>query len=166
MDTQGQQLSQWGIGPRVLQWLAQQPFARFLYNHNPFYVISAALVFWGLRNSFDTATDAFNAWPLTLSLACFTVLLVTTAVLIVHWGKVWDDARSILLLVVLMFLGMSVTFDSVLANSPAVAKWYYLGGLAFAVAIAETALRSLPLRLPALYRAPFYFYCPIQCSCL
>ena len=156
MDTQGQQPLPWRFGQQVLQGLARQPFARVLYNHNPFYVISAALVFWGLRNSFDTATDAFNAWPLTLSLAAFTILLVTTAVLIVRWGKVWEDARSILLLVVLMFLGMSVTFDSILANSPAVAKWYYLGGLAFAVAVTETALRSLPLRLPALYRAPFY----------
>ena len=141
---------------RALRWVEQQSWARVLYNHNPFYVVSAALVFWGLRSSFDTSHGTFNAWPLTLCLGAFTLLLVATAVLIIRWGKVWEDARSILLLVVLMFLGMSVTFDSILANDGTIAKWYYLGGLAFAVAVTESALRLLPLRLPALYRVPFY----------
>lgn len=140
----------------ALNWLQQQPLAKSLYNHNPFYAISSALVFWGLLSSFDTTADGFNAWLLTLSLAGFTLLLVATAVLIIRWGKVWEDSRSILLLVVLMFLGISVTFDSILANSPDVAKWYYLGGLLFAIAVSETALHCMPLRLPALYRIPFY----------
>jgi hypothetical protein len=140
----------------IVSLLRRQHWAHVLYNHNPFYVVSAALVFWGLRSAFDTRQSLFNAWPLTLCLAAFTVLLVTTAVLIIRWGKVWEDARSILLLVVLMFLGISVTFDSVLANDPAHAKWYYLGGLLFAVTTSECALRFIPLRLPALYRAPFY----------
>lgn len=138
------------------EWCRNRPLAQFLYNHNPFYVISAALVFWGLRVSFDTTRGIAAAMPLMLGLAMFTLLLVGTAVAIIRIGRVWEDARSILLLVVLMFLGMSVTFDSILADRPDVARWYYLGGLAFAIGVTELALRGLPLRLPALYRLPFY----------
>lgn len=45
------------IGARNLVW--------FLYNHNPFYVISAALVLYGLRVSFLDG-DAFQTRALIL----------------------------------------------------------------------------------------------------
>ena len=35
---------------------------RALYTHNPFYVISADLVFIGLRMSFDPSAKAFDTW--------------------------------------------------------------------------------------------------------
>ncbi len=42
---------------------------RALYTHNPFYVISADLVFIGLRMSFDPSAKAFDTWALISSLA-------------------------------------------------------------------------------------------------
>src|SRR4051794_20317586 len=87
---------------------------RRLYTANPFYILSADLVFVGLRMSFDTHGKVFQTWALMSLLAAYTLLLATTALLLIRHGKVWDDARSLLLLVVMMFLGMSVTFDDTL----------------------------------------------------
>ena len=39
-------------------------------------------------------------------LAGYTLVLATIGVVIVRFGKVWDDARSILLLLLLLFLAV------------------------------------------------------------
>ncbi len=129
---------------------------RMLYTHNPFYVASAWMVFWGLRTSFDVSGGPFDTWALTLGLCGYTLLLAMTAFLVIRYGKVWDDARSLLLLVVLMFLGISVTFDGVLADKPSTGVWYYLCGWAFAVAVSEALLGGLRLRMPVLFRMPYH----------
>lgn len=127
-----------------------------LYTSNPFYVISADLVFVGLRMSFNTQGRTFETWALMLGLAGYTLLLAATAILLIRRGKVWDDARSLLLLVVMMFLAMSVTFDNTLNTNPALGKSCVLGGLLFAVAVSEGLLRGIRLALPAGFRAPYY----------
>jgi hypothetical protein len=136
------------------RWAAQ--LARILYTHNPFYVASAWMVFSGLRASFPVSSGSIDAWRLCLCLMGYTLLLSLTAVLVIRLGKVWDDARSLLLLVVLMFLGISVTFDGTLAESPDQAPPYYLLGWTFAVTISELLLRSLPLQLGLLFRVPYH----------
>src|SRR4051794_32663857 len=127
-----------------------------LYTSNPFYVISADLVFVGLRMSFDTSGKTFGTWALMLGLAGYTLLLATTACVLIRRGKVWDDVRSVLLLVVMMFLAMSVTFDDALAGNPKLGAACYLGGLLFAVAVTEGVLRGIRLALPAGFRVPYY----------
>src|SRR4051812_16112322 len=129
----------------------------WLYTSNPFYVLSADLVFIGLRLSFDTSGKSFETGALMLALLGYTLLLATTACLLIRVGRVWDDARTILLLVVGMFLAISVTFDEALAGSPALGKACFLGGLGFAVLVSEGLLRGIRLRLPSLYRLPYYF---------
>jgi hypothetical protein len=138
-------------GRRQAPW-----FLRRLYTSNPFYVISADLVFIGLRMSFDTSGQAFETGALMLALAGYTLLLATTAVLLIRHGNVWDDVRTILLLVVAMFLAISVTFDETLARSPRLGAACFGGGLAFAVLVSEGVLRGIRLRLPLLYRVPYY----------
>jgi hypothetical protein len=129
---------------------------RALYTHNPFYVISADLVFIGLRTSFDPSAKAFDTWALISSLAGYTLLLATTACLLVRFGKVWDDMRSVLLLVVMMFLAISSTIDDVLILRPKVGITLAVGGLAFALLVSEGLLRGMRLGMPALYRGPYY----------
>jgi hypothetical protein len=89
-------------------------------------------------------------------MAGYTLLLAVTACLLVRFVGVWDDVRTVLLLVVLMFLATSVTFDEVLARSPGRGVACYLGGLLFAVAVSEAMLRGIHLGLPALFRVPYY----------
>ncbi|REK19116.1 MAG: hypothetical protein DWQ37_01615 [Planctomycetota bacterium] len=141
-------------GEDLTRWVLS--LGRFLYTHNPFYVISAWLVFTGLRASFPVGSDSIDAWLLTLCLMGYTLLLSVTAVLVIRLGKVWEDARSLLLLVVLMFLGISVTFDGILAATPELAPRYYLLGWLFAAVVSESLLRGLPLRMGLLFRVPYH----------
>jgi hypothetical protein len=129
---------------------------RFLYTNNPFYAISAALVFYGLRTSFNTAGPDLHNGTLMSALAGYTLLLAATAYLLIRLGRVWDDARSLFLLVVLMFLALSVTFDDALAMRPVYGRRLDAAGLILVVAISEWLLRGLNIRLGAYFRIPYY----------
>ncbi|APW61750.1 hypothetical protein [Paludisphaera borealis] len=135
---------------------ARRSLLRRLYTSNPFYVISADLVFIGLRMSFDTSGRTFETGAFMIALLGYTLLLATTACVLMRLGEVWDDVRTILLLVVAMFLAISVTFDETLARNPRLGVLFYVGGLSFAVAVSEGMLRGVRLRLPAGFRVPYY----------
>jgi len=129
---------------------------RWVCTNNPFYVLSAGLFLAGLWISFGTQSDEVQTWGLMSGLAAYTLLLAVTACLLVRFGKVWDDVRTVLLLVVLMFLATSVTFDEVLVFNPSRGFACYLGGLLFAVVVSEGVLRGIRLALPAWFRVPYY----------
>jgi hypothetical protein len=129
---------------------------RWICTSNPFYVLSAGLFLAGLYISFGAQEQPAQTWALMSGLAGYTLLLAVTACLLVRLAGVWDDARTILLLVVLMFLATSVTFDELLVMDPARGLALYLGGLVFAIAVSEGLLRGIRLRLPALFRLPYY----------
>jgi hypothetical protein len=135
---------------------AAHRLARFLWTSNPFYVISAGLFLLGLRLSFGEQVNDIDAWALMGGLAGYTLLLAVTAYLLVRFARVWEDARTVLLLVVLMFLATSVTFDEALVQNPRLGVACCLTGLAFAVAVSEGLLRGTRLRLPLGFRAPYY----------
>lgn len=128
---------------------------RWLCTSNPFYVLSAGLFLAGLKLAFGEP-DAVQTWALMAGLAGYTLLLAVTACLLVRFGNVWDDVRTVLLVVVLMFLATSVTFDEVLVLDPAQGHLYYLAGLALAIAVSEGILRGTRLKFPALFRLPYY----------
>src|SRR5262249_33212572 len=91
---------------------------RWVCTSNPFYVLSAGLFLAGLRASFGPSDSDVDTWALMSGLGGYPVLLAVTACLLVRFGNVWDDVRTVLLLVVLMFLATSVTFDEVLVLDP------------------------------------------------
>jgi len=123
---------------------------------NPFYIISAALFLFGLRVSFgDTDTD-INITALAAGLGFYTLLLAGAAVLLVRFAGIWNDVRTVLLLVVFMFLATSVTFDELLAANPARGRLLNLGGLAFAIVLSESILRAIGLRLSLGFKLPYY----------
>ncbi len=136
-----------GGARRVVRWLCTS---------NPFYVLSAGLFLAGLRISFSPATKEVETWALVAGLASYTLLLAITAFLLVRFCRVWDDARTVLLLVVLMFLATSVTFDELLISNPDLGAGCYLGGLLFAVVLSEGLLFGMRLRLPLVFRIPYY----------
>ena len=77
-------------------------FARFLYNQNPFYLISAALVLYGFSVSITQDELNNTPWVLASLFSGYITLLALSAWAIVRWGKVWDDARSILMVLLLL----------------------------------------------------------------
>ena len=140
-----------GRSRRAARWLLRR-----IGTSNPFYVISALLVCLGLRLSFDPHARVFHTWALMGGMAGYTLLLAAMACVLVRLGNVWEDVRTVLLLVVLMFLATSVTFDDVLASDPAIGAACYVAGLLFAIGVSEGLLRGMRFRLPAGFRLPYY----------
>ena len=128
---------------------------RWLCTNNPFYVVSAGLFLVGIWITFDP-DKATDTWALMAALAGYTLLLAATAYLLVRHANVWDDARTVLLLVVLMFLATSVTFDRVLVFTPGRGAICNLVGLGFATIVSEGVLRGIRLKLPSGFRGPYY----------
>ncbi len=129
---------------------------RFLWTSNPFYVISAGLFLVGMRLSFSARGSEIDSWVLSSGLAGYTLLLAAAALLLVRFARVWNDVRTVLLLVVLMFLATSVTFDELLVMEPERGRWFFIGGLVFSIALTEGLLRGIHLRLPILFRLPYH----------
>jgi hypothetical protein len=136
---------------RGARWLVLR-----LSNDNPFYVLSALLVLLGLWTSFGAQVRPEQTWALMFGLAGYTLLLAGPACLLVRFGGVWEDVRTVLLLVVLMFLATSVTFDETLGRDPELGQWCSALGLLFAVAVSEGMLRAMRLALPRGFRVPYY----------
>jgi hypothetical protein len=129
---------------------------RFLYTSNPFYILSADLVFVGLRMSFGPGGPAAHSWALTMSLAGYTLLLATTACVLIRVGRLWDDLRSLLVLVVMMFLAIAMSGDDTMAANSSKGALGYLGGFLFAAMVTEGVLHTIRLRLPGWYRLAYY----------
>jgi hypothetical protein len=135
-------------------WLTT--ISRKLYSNNPFYLISVLLVLFGLHRATAAAVD-WKSNALTIGvLFGYTLLLALAAFAVVRFGKVWDDARTMFLLLVLLFLAISVRFDVISLSDPRLGAVCLLAGFAFAVGISEGLLRSLRIRLSAVYRRPYY----------
>jgi hypothetical protein len=131
---------------------------RILYNHNPFYLISTCLVLYGLQAAFHPEPGEWiNPWALLAALSGYTLLSAITAFLIVRLGKVWEDARSLLLILLFLFLALSVSFDEIVNTNSESGQALLLFGFCFSVGISEWLLSGLNIRLPALYRGPYYF---------
>lgn len=127
-----------------------------LYNHNPFYVISAVLVLCGVWRSVAGQDVMAAGWPMFALLGSYIVLLAAAAWAIIRLGGVWQDARTLLVVIVLMLVALSMSFDAIAVLDPAAARWLLLGGLALATAVSEGTLRGLGIRLSWLYRGPYY----------
>jgi len=142
--------------PRVALAGPARGFVRFLYSSNPFYILSADLVFVGLRMSFGAGGPAPSSSALMVGLAGYTLLMATTACFLIHVGKLWDDLRSLLILVVMMFLAMALCGDETMAADPRRGALGCAGGFLFAVVVTEAVLRTIRLRLPGWYRGAYY----------
>ncbi len=144
----------------------------YLYNHNPFYVISAVLMLYAVRSAYGTLEiGMINTRIMMGVLAGYTLLLAVIGVLIVRWGQVWEDARSIILLLLLLFLGVSISTDDLFSRVTAdEAKLLLLCGFLFSAIVSEVVLWATRIRLGLLYRIPYhlllalFYVAPWWCS--
>ena len=121
-------------------------------NHNPFYLLSACSFLYALTLIFRTDDIWINtAVPLGL-IAGYAVLMAFTAVFIVRLGGVWDDARSIVMIMVVLLCVLSVAIDQMLMEHLGWAVWVSVGGLSFAIGLSEFVRRGLRLEMPVMYR--------------
>lgn len=124
--------------------------------HNPFYVLSAALVVYGLFASFPADQSIGTVPLLAMSLAAYVVLLGGTAWILRRLGVLWEDLRMLGLLVVLLLPMVGVGLDAGLQARPEIGRLWSLGGAVFALVVGEALLRGLRVRLPLGYRVPYH----------
>ena len=129
---------------------------RFLWNHNPFYVISAFLVLYGIQVTFRDGAQLAEGWLLLRLLGGYTLLLVGAGVLIIRVGAVWEDARTIVLLVLLLLVALSASFDKVCLDSESVGRQIQFIGFIFSVGVIELMLFGIRAKLAWRYRGPVY----------
>jgi hypothetical protein len=129
---------------------------RQLYTHNPFYLISALLVLYGSYRSLPPDSSAGGGWLLLGLLCGYTLALALAGYVIIRFGQVWDDARTILLTLVLLFVALSAGFDRIVLDDPLIGARLLLLGLLFVALISEGVLQSLKIRLAGRYRGPYY----------
>ena len=151
----------------------RHPALKWLYNHNPFYFISALLMLYSVRTAYGELRIGYiNTWIMMGVLAGYTALLATIGVLIVRRGKVWEDARSILVTLLLLFLAVSVSADDLFATieSKFDGGLLLVCGYLFCALVTETVLRGARIRLPWQYRLPLhlmlvlFYVAPWWCS--
>jgi hypothetical protein len=135
-------------------WL--QHAARLLYTHNPFYLLSVAFVLHSTRLWLHTRAWPYDPWPLMYIVGGYILLVAIVGFLVIRLGKAWDDARSIFLILVLLFLELSLSFDPVLVAQPRTGLVLLLIGWALAVVVSEGLFWSLRIRLALLLRVPYY----------
>lgn len=125
-----------------LHW---RPAIGWFYSANPFYVLGTLLVFTGLRISFNTDASQFPTELLLVFLLGFNGILATFAFVLIRWGQVWDDVRSLLLLIMLLLVGVSVTLDELLAEN--LLRGGILAGLTYVYALAIVSWLLVGLRI-------------------
>jgi hypothetical protein len=132
-------------------------FGRFLYTQNPFYLISCFLILYGLQIATIANGDIFSrSIFLTLSITAYTLLMAVTCVGVVRFGKVWQDARSIFLVVIISQVALSTALDELCISNWSTAASLLLLGATFTFLTTEFILRSCRLRFPSWYRLSFY----------
>ncbi len=120
---------------------------KLIYNRNPFYIISALLVLYGQTLILNTHDYTINTWIPVFVLGGYTLLLTVTALFIVKKGEVWDDAQSILGVILVLLLVISVSFDGETMDSLGKGIACLGGSLAFSVGILELLRHKLGIRL-------------------
>lgn len=136
---------------------AWQRLAKVLYNHNPFYLLSVSCVLHGTAHWMRVeGVIAASPWLLMGLIGGYIVALAFVGWLIVRLGKVWDDARSVLLMIPLLFVELSLAFDETLLRDAATGRMLLLVGLLGAIVVSETVLIGLRIRLPWRYRVPYH----------
>ena len=130
---------------------------RFLYTQNPFYLLSCFLVIYGLQATPLLGDDLLSK---TLSLAggltAYTVLMAITSLGVIRLGKVWEDGRSILLVVVISLVALSTALDELCINQWKIATLLATGGFFATIILSEAVLRGCAIRLPTWYRLSYY----------
>ena len=129
---------------------------RLIYNSNPFYLISAAIILYAQSVLFGTSDIALPTLIPVGLIASYTLLLAATAVFIVQWGHVWDDARSILLIILLLLMILSVSTDSQMLDGLTTGLKWSGGGLFFSVLVLESLRRILKIRIAPRFLAAAY----------
>lgn len=134
---------------RAEAWLSR------IYPHNPLYLVSATFVLYGIHLASQGSHPAANDLKTSLLFA-YVVMLAGAGWLVVRFGRVWEDARTILLVVLLMFTAISTSYDRLCLDNSAEGALRLALAMGFCCVVVEGTLAMLRIRLPLAYHAVFY----------
>ncbi len=137
---------------------AEPSLAGWLWTNNPFYLVSAVLVLYGLFRLEQRAAPGGGRWALLGALQGYTFLVAAAAILIVRLGRVWEDARSVLLVLVLLLVASTVAADPLLESDPHLGALALGAGFVAAVLLVEGVLAGCRIRLATAFRLPLYAF--------
>ena len=129
---------------------------RRLYTQNPFYLLSVCFVLHGTSYWFQQGDMSRNPWPLMAVVIGYILLLAATSFVLVKYGNVWDDARSIFLLLPVMFVELSLTFDDILISNQRLGTALLIAGFTVSSIVIEALLIGLRMKMPTVYRIPIH----------
>ena len=122
-------------------------FFKWLYYANPFYIISTCLILYAQTVIFNTSNLDLNTAISVGVIAGYTLLLMTAALLIIRLGKVWNDLRSITLIITVLLFVLSVSLDRISMDGLKTAFLWQGSCLLFALCVAYSIYRELRIRL-------------------
>ena len=138
--------------------------ASFLCAKNPFYLISALLIIYAQSALFTSNPLMGNTELPAAILAAYTVLLAAAGVLIVRVGKVWEDARSVLLLVLVLLQVLPVGIDGLLLNEPGPGRLWMAGVFMLSLCVSEILRRGLNLKIGLWTGMAYYGFIALICA--
>lgn len=103
---------------------------QWFWRGNPFYLVSAALALYASTILFDTQDIWMETAVPVAILAGYTALCAATVTFIVRRGQVWDDARSLLFIILALPLALSASLDDKVIDRPQVSMVWMAGSLA------------------------------------
>ena len=136
--------------------LTASEIGHLLWNGNPLYLVSAALALYASTILFDTQNIWMETGVPVAILAGYTALCALTANFIVRHGKVWEDARSLLFIVLALPLALSASLDDKVIDRPEVGIVWMGGSLCFVAAVSEYVRRGIGLKLGRWLWAVYY----------
>ncbi|MDM4018566.1 hypothetical protein [Roseiconus lacunae] len=134
-------------------------FARLLYNHNPFYLISCLLIIYGCQSLAIGGGDVLEkSSTMAGGLAIYSILMAIVCMGVVCFAKVWDDARSIFIVVIISLVATTTGFDELCIERPTLAIGFALASTGLVLLVTETVLTICRIRLSTWYRLSYYAF--------
>lgn len=137
----------------------QTSIAKFLYNHNPFYLISCLLVIYGFQ-SLAVSGGSLIEKSLSMAggIAAYTILMGFVCVGVVRIAKVWEDARSIFIVVAICLVAVTTGFDELCIGDRPMALTFGGATAALVLLVTETVIWCCRIRLSFWYRLALYVH--------
>ena len=132
-------------------------FARFLYTQNPFYLISCLLVIYGCQSLAISSGEVLTkSISMTGGIGAYTLLMVFVCIAVVRLARVWQDARSIFIVVLISLAAMTTGFDELCIMDRDAASLFSLASALVIFVVLEGVRRCSGLRLGFWYVAALY----------
>ncbi len=123
---------------------------------NPFYLLSAACILHSSCWSLPGRDTGFPSLVVMGLVAGYTLVLAIITLIVVRRWQVWDDARSMLVMLLLLCVDLALLADEWVIVKPEQGWWLLAGGFLFSVGLTELIHRNLRLGLSWVWLGPHY----------